>query len=64
MGAIILQGPHHSAQKSTKTGLSDLSTSASKDENVFDIFAHGFLKKRDKESCCAFRIIASCLSLD
>src|SRR6202012_2819409 len=27
MGAIILQGPHHSAQKSSSTGLSDLSTS-------------------------------------
>jgi hypothetical protein len=23
MGAIILQGPHHSAEKSTNTGLSD-----------------------------------------
>src|SRR3546814_14822398 len=30
-GAIILQGPHHSAQKSTTTGLSDFSTSSSKD---------------------------------
>src|SRR5580704_18894034 len=29
IGAIILQGPHHSAQKSSKTGLSDLSTSLS-----------------------------------
>src|SRR5689334_1699062 len=29
-GAIILHGPHHSAQKSTTTGLADLSTSASK----------------------------------
>src|SRR6186713_3587977 len=27
MGAIILQGPHHSAQKSRRTGLSDLRTS-------------------------------------
>jgi hypothetical protein len=27
MGAIILQGPHHSAQKSSRTGLSDFSTS-------------------------------------
>ncbi len=24
MGGIILQGPHHSAEKSTKTGLSDV----------------------------------------
>src|SRR3978361_1422309 len=29
-GAIILHGPHHSAQKSTTTGLVDLSTWASK----------------------------------
>mgnify|MGYP000682735119 CR=1 FL=1 len=29
-GAIILQGPHHSAQKSSKTGVEDLITSASK----------------------------------
>src|SRR6202023_3889455 len=29
MGAIILQGPHHSAQKSNRTGLSDLRTSLS-----------------------------------
>src|SRR5688572_9027020 len=27
IGAIILQGPHHSAQKSSRTGLSDFSTS-------------------------------------
>src|ERR1017187_7214745 len=29
-GASILQGPHHSAQKSTSTGWVDFSTSASK----------------------------------
>src|SRR3954467_9376747 len=29
-GAIILQGPHHSAQKSTSTGSFDFSTSVSK----------------------------------
>src|SRR5579883_2109246 len=29
-GAIILQGPHHSAQKSTSTGPEDFSTSCSK----------------------------------
>lgn len=29
-GASIRQGPHHGAQKSTRTGLSDFSTSASK----------------------------------
>ena len=33
-GAIILQGPHHSAQKSTMTGSLDLMTSASKLESV------------------------------
>src|SRR5664279_3248237 len=30
IGATILQGPHHSAQKSTNTGLSDLMTISSK----------------------------------
>src|SRR5688572_29727009 len=30
IGATILQGPHHSAQKSTRTGVVDLRTSASK----------------------------------
>src|SRR3546814_13835134 len=30
-GALILQGPHHSAQKWTTTGLSDFSTSSSKE---------------------------------
>src|SRR5436309_158092 len=30
-GAIILQGPHHSAQKSTNTGVADLITSDSND---------------------------------
>src|SRR6185312_13386373 len=30
IGAIILQGPHHSAQKSRSTGLSDLRTSWAK----------------------------------
>jgi hypothetical protein len=34
MGAIILQGPHHSAQKSTTTGWLDWSTSASKVASV------------------------------
>src|SRR5688572_5485717 len=29
-GAIILQGPHHCAQKSTRTGPADFSTSSSK----------------------------------
>src|SRR6185503_4496130 len=30
IGAIILQGPHHSAQKSTRTGVVDFKTSSSK----------------------------------
>src|SRR5210317_526179 len=33
-GPIILHGPHHSAQKSTTTGTSDLMTSASKVASV------------------------------
>src|SRR3978361_2389824 len=33
-GAIIRQGPHHSAQKSTRTGLSEASTSCSKLSSV------------------------------
>src|SRR5262245_7168952 len=34
VGAICLQGPHHTAQKSTRVGISDLSTSASKFASV------------------------------
>ena len=34
IGAIILHGPHHSAQKSTSTGLSDFNTSASKEASL------------------------------
>src|ERR1700722_5292750 len=33
-GAICLQGPHHSAQKSTRTGLEAWRTSASNDASV------------------------------
>src|SRR5262245_3043956 len=33
-GAIARQGPHHSAQKSTRTGLPDFKTSESKDASV------------------------------
>src|SRR5580692_6405466 len=33
-GAMALQGPHHGAQKSIRTGLSDLRTSLSKLESV------------------------------
>src|ERR1700730_18370420 len=34
IGAIARQGPHHAAQKSTSTGLSDFSTSESKFASV------------------------------
>jgi hypothetical protein len=34
MGAIILQGPHHAAQKSSKTGILELTTSSSKLKSV------------------------------
>jgi hypothetical protein len=34
MGPIILQGPHHSAQKSRRTGLSAFRTSCSKDASL------------------------------
>ncbi|CSA77869.1 Uncharacterised protein [Vibrio cholerae] len=34
IGAIILQGPHHSAQKSTRTGPAALITSFSKPSSV------------------------------
>src|SRR5580692_10941105 len=37
MGAIARQGPHHVAQKSTSTGVSDFSTSWSKFESVTSI---------------------------
>src|SRR3954467_9594018 len=33
-GAIILQGPHHSAQKSTTTGVDDFKTSSEKFPSV------------------------------
>ena len=38
-GPIILHGPHHSAQKSTTTGVSDLVTSVSNVSSVTDIVA-------------------------
>src|SRR5687768_88986 len=34
IGAIILQGPHHSAQKSSSTGWADFTTSCSKAASV------------------------------
>src|SRR6476620_10442399 len=36
IGATCLHGPHHSAQKSTRTGLSDLRTVASNSASVTD----------------------------
>src|SRR6478735_6405903 len=36
IGATCLHGPHHSAQKSTRTGLSDLRTCASNSASVTD----------------------------
>src|SRR5437868_10670095 len=33
-GPIMRQGPHHSAQKSTRTGVSDFRTSCSKEASV------------------------------
>src|SRR3954454_12526481 len=36
IGATCLRGPHHSAQKSTRTGLSDLRTCASNSASVTD----------------------------
>jgi hypothetical protein len=33
-GAMVLHGPHHSAQKSTKTGFDDCSTSSEKLSSV------------------------------
>src|SRR6267143_6865618 len=38
IGAIILHGPHHVAQKSTRTGIGDFNTSVS---NVFSVSALG-----------------------
>src|SRR5688500_9247526 len=44
-GAIILQGPHHSAQKSTRTGTGELKTSAEKLPSVsVTIFAAAIMK--------------------
>src|SRR6056297_3996638 len=42
-GPICLQGPHHSAQKSTTTGISEFFTSASKVSSVTATVAMGFL---------------------
>src|SRR6266511_1011926 len=39
MGAMALQGPHHTAQKSTSTGCGDCNTSCS---NVLSVTSSGF----------------------
>src|SRR6266498_1896373 len=39
MGAMALQGPHHTAQKSTSTGCFDCNTSCS---NVLSVTSNGF----------------------
>jgi hypothetical protein len=47
MGAIILHGPHHSAQKSTRIGLSDAPTTSSKvaSVRVVMLLAHSLTSK-------------------
>lgn len=47
-GERILQGPHHSAQKSTITGMSDFNTSASKLSLV-------------KTTCAMYKVLMTCL---
>jgi hypothetical protein len=46
MGGIILHGPHHSAEKSTSTGISDVMSSLK--------FAIGFLLIINSESADTF----------
>src|SRR4051812_47099806 len=46
-GAIILQGEHHSAQKSTSTGLDDRRTSVS---NVPSVTLVGFMKNSSRDN--------------
>ena len=41
---MSLQGPHHSAQKSTRTGTSDFSTSVSKESAETFLIPMGFLE--------------------
>src|SRR5574341_1813830 len=56
IGAIILQGWHHSAQKSTSTGSPESSTSSSKDESVTaNGFAIGVLTPRCRLSAARRR---------
>jgi hypothetical protein len=44
IGPTILQGPHHAAQKSTITGLSDFNTTSSKVASVIANAMLFFLK--------------------
>src|SRR5712675_1296310 len=52
-GAIMRQGPHHSAQKSTTTGPVALSTSASKSASETLPTAIGIPRSVEKERCGA-----------
>src|SRR5262245_41522019 len=54
IGAIILQGPHHSAQKSTSTGTAECVTSAPKFPSVnMTIFAAGIKLLSETALCKA-----------
>ena len=50
IGAIALQGPHHSAQKSTITSLSELITSSSKFSSVIFIRIYSFIRHKFSKS--------------
>src|SRR5918992_105336 len=54
-GAIILQGPHHSAQKSTKTGSSELITSWSQ---VLSVTSLGSAILSSKENSLSSYLVA------
>src|SRR5438445_10260182 len=58
IGAIMRHGPHHVAQKSTRTGISDLRTEASNSASVtawmFDIYDPFLSVERDLDSDFGF----------
>src|SRR6185369_10676185 len=57
VGPICRQGPHHSAQKSTRTGTSDRSTSWSNDESEkVSVFRPAILSPKILESLLGKRI--------
>ena len=62
-GAIILHGPHHSAQKSSKTGTSELTTSASKSLSVVCATRSLNLRLLQQDSVprCVLRIVSAAL---